>query len=529
MEPATRCSGPHHEVSRALAGAAVALGLVAASSTTAFAATLEVGPSGAYATPCAAIAAAAAGDTIQVDASGSYDGDTCAWSTDNLTVVGVNGRPKIDLTGVTPAMMKGIFTISATNATIDNFELSGAAIDEGDAAGDNNGAGIRHQGTNLTVKNCYIHDNQDGILGAPATANTGAVTIENTELYNNGAGDGYTHNMYLGDYATVTVQYSYSHHSIVGHLLKSRAYASFILYNRLSDELGGTGSYELDLPNAGTAYVIGNVIEQSAATENPTIVTYGEEGVPTGYDAHLYVVNNTVVNDLMSGTFVNNASSTGALLINNIFYGGGTVDSSSTDTLTTNFSSGNPMFVDEATLDVHLLAGSPCIDEGTVPGKVGAVSLEPAFEYVQPVSGEPRAIVGKAIDIGAYEYGLADAGTTDAGTTDAGTTGDAGGDSPTTGSKDSGTASSDGGTGTSGDSGSTPPGHDAGGGSVAPSSGSSGGCGCSAAGMPNDAGLVIAGCEGLFCLAAFRRRSARRRAALAARKAWRGRGRTLNY
>jgi hypothetical protein len=81
--------------------------------------------------------------------------------------------------------------------------------------------------------------------------------------------------MYLGDYATVTVEFSYSHHSIVGHLLKSRAYTTFVLYNRLSDEMGGTGSYELDLPNAGTAYVIGNVIEQSAASQNPNIVSYG--------------------------------------------------------------------------------------------------------------------------------------------------------------------------------------------------------------------------------------------------------------
>ncbi|HEY8039735.1 MAG TPA: hypothetical protein VIF15_08080, partial [Polyangiaceae bacterium] len=56
--------------------------------TSAEAATLQVGPGKTYAKPCAAIAAAQPGDTIEVDA-GSYDGDTCAWSTDNLTVKAV--------------------------------------------------------------------------------------------------------------------------------------------------------------------------------------------------------------------------------------------------------------------------------------------------------------------------------------------------------------------------------------------------------------------------------------------------------
>src|SRR5512138_3561877 len=87
--------------------------------------TLTVGPGKTYAKPCAAIAVAQAGDVIEVDSSGNYDGDTCAWSTDNLTVRGVGGgRAKIDLTNVTPAQQKGIFTISAPNATIENFELS---------------------------------------------------------------------------------------------------------------------------------------------------------------------------------------------------------------------------------------------------------------------------------------------------------------------------------------------------------------------------------------------------------------------
>lgn len=364
--------------------------------------TLKVGPGQPYARPCQAIAAAAAGDVIEIDAAGSYKGDTCAWSTDNLTVRGVNGRPRLDITGTTPAQQKGLFTISAPNATIENLEISGAAIS---AAAGNNGAGIRHQGLNLTVRGCFFHDNQNGILGSPATAGQGEVIIERSEFARNGAGDGYSHNMYLGNYARFTLQASYSHEAKVGHLVKVRARESRILYNRLTDE-GGSASYELNLPNAGTAYVIGNLFEQGAATQNPTLLAYGEEGVPAGWDTHLYVVNNTFLNHRKAGTFVANKAATPALLSNNIFFGGAgitaTVAASNTDIQTANFTSadGDPRFVDVARYDVRLQAGSPCIDKGWTQN---TPALQAAFEYVHPLGQAARVAAGP-VDIGAYEH-----------------------------------------------------------------------------------------------------------------------------
>src|ERR1019366_4132224 len=99
-------------------------------------------------------------------------------------------------------------------------------------------------------------------------------------------------------------------------------------------------------------------------------------------------------------------TATPAVVTNNIFYGGGTVSSQASAVLTTNFT-GNPMFADVASYDVSLLSGSPCIDQGTAPGTGGGQSLDPVFEYVQPLSEVPRTVVGAAIDVGAYEYGVA--------------------------------------------------------------------------------------------------------------------------
>jgi hypothetical protein len=414
--------------------------------TEAHAATRTVGPGKTYAKPCAAIGAADPGDVIEVDA-GSYDGDHCSWSKDNLTIRGVGGRAKIDA-GKNPANIdggKGIFVVSAPNATIENFELSGAKT-----AGDGNGAGIRHQGKDLTVRNCYFHDNEDGILGSPIPDKSGNVLIEASEFANNGAGDGYSHNMYLGHYAKFTLHHSYTHGANVGHLVKSRALENHILYNRITDLAGTTASYEINLPSAGLSYVIGNLIEQAATTQNPTIVDYASESGDLNSDHRLFVVNNTIVNDKGSGTFVQDPMLEPAVIMNNILVGGGEITHQTNAVLTTNFTSdmGDPKLADAGAYDYRLLAGSPCIDKGTDPGSGAGQSLTAAFEYAHELAFVPRTSVGK-IDIGAYEFGNptadADAGaiapSNDGGVPDDPTNGGAPGHDGANGSADGGTTS----------------------------------------------------------------------------------------
>src|SRR5581483_7024074 len=80
----------------------------------------QVGPGKTYATPCAAIAAASPGDTILIDAAGSYNGDVCRWTTNNLTIRGINGRPHIDAAGANAAG-KGIWVISANDNVVENI------------------------------------------------------------------------------------------------------------------------------------------------------------------------------------------------------------------------------------------------------------------------------------------------------------------------------------------------------------------------------------------------------------------------
>jgi hypothetical protein len=476
---------------------------------TASAATLTVGPNGMYPAPCAAFAKAAAGDTIEIDAAGTYSGDVCSIKVDNLTIKGVGGRPKIDAAGkVQMVNGKAIWVITANNTLIENVELSGATVE------DQNGAGIRQEGKNLTVRNTYFHDNEDGILAGDNDGST--IIVEGCEFANNGFGDGYSHNLYINHVDKLVFQYNYSHDCKEGHLLKSRARENYVLYNRLTEQ-GGSGSYEIDLPSGGKSYIIGNLVQQGPSSNNPSLVAYGEE--PNGINPilELFVVNNTFVNEKANGTFLNigGGVSTPVVVTNNIFRGPGTVISQGNAMLKGNFTDmdGDPMFVNQGGFDYHLQDASPCKDKGVDPGSGSGMSLAPTEQYVHPSSHEGRMAVG-AIDIGAYEIGGGVGGSSGSGGAGGSS---AGGSSP--GGSDTGGSSAGG----SSAGGSSPGGSNAGGtdaGSAGDGGGgdggSSGGCDCRTSSDAGSGGAAAGLLMGLSLLA--RRRAAapsrrRRRAA----------------
>jgi hypothetical protein len=372
--------------------AAVILALPVA--TPVFSATLSAGPGKAFSTPCGALTVAGDGDTVEIDGA-SYDGDVCVIRASNLTIRGVNGRPKINASGQN-AVGKGTWVLYGANTTIDNVEMSGAAVP------DENGAALRLDAPNLTLRNSYIHHNENGILTDNNPLSN--VVIENTEFSDNGRGTGYTHNVYIGNINSLIFRGSYSHDANVGHDLKSRARTNTIVYSRFSASYNQP-SYEIDLPNAGTSYIIGNVIQQPAANQAATMVGYGWEGASNpGRD--LYVVNNTFLNeDSVRGTFVAVSDSVGTpvLMQNNIFSGTGSASNQASAIDRNNYRTMSPAVINLAGYDLHPSGGSAMINAGAAPGASGSgMSLTPIAQYTFPVGTESRPS-DSAIDIGAYE------------------------------------------------------------------------------------------------------------------------------
>lgn len=281
---------------------------------------LRVGPLQAFKTIASASTQARSGDIIEIDA-GDYVADVAVWTQDRLTIRGFGGEVRLIAAGAS-AKGKAIWVINGTDVTVENISFRDAK------ARDHNGAGIRFEQGTLLVNHCSFFNNENGILTSN-NANAELV-IENSVFGDNGAGDGRSHNLYVGQIKKLTVTGSYFHHAKKGHLLKSRAAENHIFYNRLSDEIGGTASYELEFPNGGLAYVVGNIIQQASTTENPVVISYGAEGYKWPRN-ELYLTFNTIVDDLpKGGVFLKHQPGLDRLLaVNNILVGEGSLEGGS--------------------------------------------------------------------------------------------------------------------------------------------------------------------------------------------------------
>jgi hypothetical protein len=356
-------------------------------------AVLHVGATRELKRPSAAAQIARDGDVVEIDA-GVYDGDAAVWRQHRLTIRGVGGRAHLRADGA-DAEGKAIWVIKGNHTTIESVEFSGAKVE------DQNGAGIRLEGAGLKVRDCYFHDNENSILTGANPASD--IVVEHSEFAHNGFGDGQSHNLYIGNVRSFTLRFSYVHHALVGHNVKSRALKTYITYNRIMDENDGRSSYAIEFPDGGLSLVIGNVIQHGPAAENPTVVSYGAEGLKHPLNA-LYFVNNTVVNDLPAGgrfLFVRDGADA-ARIVNNVFSGRGVVLSGPGD-LRNNVVAAKTDFVDPADFDYRLKAGAAAIGRGVDPGSAHGLKLRPTAEYVHKAQKRARSSSGK-LDAGALQY-----------------------------------------------------------------------------------------------------------------------------
>jgi hypothetical protein len=265
--------------------------------------TLTVGVGEEYATITDAVAASQAGDTILVNA-GTYVTKDLNIDHD-LTIEGVGGPVDV----VAPAIVsKGLFVIgtetTAPNVTLEGLTLSGAK------AGSGNGAGVRYQTGNLTLINDTIENNQDGLLATPFVEGVGSVIVQGTTFDHNGAGDGQSHNIYIGYINSFTMTDSVSEDANVGHEVKSRAYNNTIEDNQIIDGSTGTASYSIDLPNGGNDIIQGNTIEKGPDASAGIVIHIGGPEMLDPQNS-VTITNNTVINDYGAGaTFIYNQTQT---------------------------------------------------------------------------------------------------------------------------------------------------------------------------------------------------------------------------
>lgn len=252
------------------------------------------GVAGEYATLAAAVAAAQDGDTVRLPA-GTYR-NPFADIHARITIAGVGGMARL-VADRFPDDGRAILR-STVSVTLENLDISGATDPGG------NGAAILHVGGDLTIADCAIHDNQNGLLAGPDVAAIGTITITHSLFSANGSGTGYTHDIYVGRNdptypgrpVRLVITHSVIEGAVVGHEVKSRADTTIIRDSVIDSGPAGTDSYAVDLPNGGIGVIEDDVLRKGVGAENRAFIHFGGEGLLHAVNT-LSVTGNAVTSD----------------------------------------------------------------------------------------------------------------------------------------------------------------------------------------------------------------------------------------
>jgi hypothetical protein len=279
-----------------------------------------------------ALEAALPGDQV-VLAPGVYEEGAVIATADLL----LRGEPGAHLRGHA-VEGKAALVVKANDVLIEGIECSDIAVR------DNNGACIRIEGDDLTVRNVHFHDNQQGILSGPGG---GVLLIEGSLFERNGFG-GQAHGVYIGP----TIEtFIFRGNRILattgaGHGLKSRAQQT-IVENSVIAGLDGHDSRAIDLPNGGEVVIRGNVLEKGPNSDNGQMIGLALEG-PLHEVNEALIEDNLVIFDTLpvglvqslgqalglmppKGTVLRNESPGEVILRNNIIVGAREIGSGAID------------------------------------------------------------------------------------------------------------------------------------------------------------------------------------------------------
>ena len=364
------------------------------------AATLRVGPTRAIRSLGEAARRARDGDVVEID-PGEYHAPSAIWTQNDLLIRGprsASARAVMIADGAS-AEGKAIWVVRGGRVRIEDIEFRGARVASG------NGAGIRFERGELAIERCASFDNEMGLLTAGSEQMT--LTIRDSEFGAAPRHAGLLHHLlYVGAIGRFELVGSRLGNGYRGHLVKSRARENHVRYNMLADGDAGSASYELEFPNGGLAYVVGNVIGQSRDSDNAAIVAYGAEGARWPRNG-LYLVHNTLLNELPSGvplkTWATHFPDGFELwLINNLVVGYGQWPVPEKGCVAGNRSlAPGELGVDHG-LQLRPRRDSPVLGSAVGAGEMHGVDLAPHEEFSFPVGRRPRA-GGPPFSAGAFQ------------------------------------------------------------------------------------------------------------------------------
>jgi len=158
---------------------------------------------------------------------------------------------------------KAAFVLRGQGSTVDGLVFRGMRVDDG------NGAGIRTEIGDLTVRDTTFLDSQEGILGGHSSAQK--ITIDHSTFAGLGQCDespSCAHSIYLANEGSVTITNSRFERGRGGHYVKLRVPNVTIADNSFDDTKGRKTNYMIDLPEGSTGLITRNTFVQGAGKEN---------------------------------------------------------------------------------------------------------------------------------------------------------------------------------------------------------------------------------------------------------------------
>ena len=196
--------------------------------------------------------------------------------------VTLRADPGARLVGVA-AEGKAALVIRGDDTVIEGLECSEIAVPDG------NGACIRLEGRNLTVRHVHFHDAEEGILIADTG---GTVIIEDSRFERLGA-SGRAHGVYANHIEALIIRRScFLSSTDQGHEVKSRA-ARTVIEDSLIASFNGVDSRLIDLPNGGDLVVRDSILVKGPRSSSRDVIGFGLEGI--GHPVNGVRLENTVI------------------------------------------------------------------------------------------------------------------------------------------------------------------------------------------------------------------------------------------
>ena len=183
---------------------------------------------------------------------------------------------------------KAALVIRGDDTTVIGVECSGVEVPSG------NGACIRQEGSNLTLRGVFFHHNQAGLL---SVARGGAVTIEDSVIADSGvSGEGPGHNVNVAGEALTIRRSKVLRARNGGHEVRSLA-AKTTIENSVIGSLDGPDSRLIDLPFGGEVAIRNAVLAKGPNSVHIDLIAFGPTSPRSHKKVSLTLVGTTILID----------------------------------------------------------------------------------------------------------------------------------------------------------------------------------------------------------------------------------------